>query len=93
MGDESGDEVTIHTRWVRDLFPIAMLLISGLVWGMKLEARYDRLEEKVLGNSEAIAQIRAELNKGMLPITAERLAVLQARIDKVEKDCTPRQQQ
>lgn len=88
MRDDDADlEPVIKVSWLRDLFPIVMLLISGLVWGMKLEARYDRLEEKLLDAHSHISAIQTEINKGILPIAQEKITSLDTRVDQLEKDC------
>lgn len=86
MGDEA-DEFKIRTSWVRDLMPIGMLLVSGLVWGMKLEARADRNEERTQIQAAELAAIRAEISRGILPLTSERLTVINHRLAKIERDC------
>ena len=72
MNDRVDEDPVIKVSWLRDLFPIVMLLISGLVWGMKLEARYDRLEEKISDNETHIN---------------EKLASIEVRLRQLERDC------
>jgi len=72
------EEPVIKVSWLRDLFPIVMLLISGLVWGMKLEARYDKLEAQ-------ISDHRAHAE--------EKLLSMDARLRQLEKDCYEAQDQ
>ena len=64
-------------QFIKDLLPFAMLIISGLVWGMKLEARYDTQEQQNKVQNEKLAEISSILNRGMLPITAEKILNLQ----------------
>lgn len=84
------EEPTIRLGWVKELMPLAMLVISGLVWGMKLEARNDKLELMIQSDQKQMAQIMALLERGMLPVTAERLGALQERMRKLESDCLDR---
>jgi len=75
--------------WIRDLFPLVLLAISGLVWGMKLEARYDKLEERQISISMRIASLEELVSKGILPRSEEKINSLDRRITQVEKDCLP----
>lgn len=86
MSDIS-EEPVIKVSWLRDLFPIVMLLISGLVWGMKLEARYDKLENQLNDAHGHISALQSEINKGILPITAEKISNLESRTKKLEENC------
>lgn len=87
MHEEVEAEPVIRVSWLRDLFPIVMLLISGLVWGMKLEARYDKLETELADAHGHIASLQSEINKGILPITQEKLNGIDARVRQLETDC------
>jgi len=66
-----------------------LLAISGLVWGMKLEARYDKLEERQISISMRIASLEELVSKGILPRSEEKINSLDRRITQVEKDCLP----
>ena len=70
----------------RDFAPLLMLLLSGLVWGMKLEARYDRLEARQAVILSELTEIRTDLKRGILPLTQQRLEMLERRMDRVETD-------
>ena len=88
------EEISTTVRhWIRDLFPIAMLLVSGLIWGMKLEGRYDTLETRLSHMDKDIAtiqqfdaQTRAMLERGILPLTQEKLSMLEAQMKIMRED-------
>lgn len=86
----SNEEPAIKISWFRDLAPIAMLLISGLVWGMKLEARYDKLETENSYLRSEVSSLQSTINKGILPITEEKIYALTSRVITLEKDCLER---
>jgi hypothetical protein len=54
-------------------------IVSGLVWGMKLEERQDIIREELL-------EIRAEIGRGILPRADERIIELQRRIEELEEE-------
>jgi hypothetical protein len=87
MKEDVIEEPVIRVSWLRDLFPIVMLLISGLVWGMKLEGRYDKLEDKLSDAHQHIASLQSTIDKGILPLASEKLSAHENRLDKLEKDC------
>jgi hypothetical protein len=90
---ETIEEPAIRVSWLRDLFPIVMLLISGLVWGMKLEARYDKLEDKLSDAHQHIASLQSTIDKGILPLAQEKIANHDSRLTKLEQDCYEAQNQ
>ena len=82
--------------WVRDLFPLVLLAISGLVWGMKLESRYDKIEERQTTMSIRVAALEEVVSRGILPRTEERFSStdrslnnFDKRLEKLEQDCVP----
>lgn len=85
--DEDDSGPIFRLAWLRDLIPLVAMVVAGLVWGMKLEARYDRLDERLVNIQRTADAMQALLNAGMLPITKERIESLQERIKKLEIDC------
>lgn len=91
MHDEE-ETPTINLGWIKDLFPLAMLVVSGLIWGMKLEGRADRAEDRTVALQAQVTAIQTEINRGILPITQEKVAVLDRRMTKLEQDCVEKHQ-
>jgi ACT domain-containing protein len=58
---------------------IAVVLIGGIAWGLKLEARIDEL----LRNH---VNMQAQISKGILPLTEERILSLTTRLDRREQE-------
>ena len=80
------------------------LACGGLVWGMKLESRYDSLDARIQNHrSETVSmveairlemaatrgdiqEVKALLQRGVLPVTEVRLQNLDSRVNSVEKE-------
>jgi len=67
------------------MLPLFMMVVSGLVWGMKLEARADRNAEKTEELRVEVEQLRSEISSGILPVTKERVEALSSRLAAVER--------
>ena len=87
MDSNTDDGPSIHLGWLRDLIPLVAMVVAGLVWGMKLEARYDRLDERIITLQRTTDQMQLELDSGMLPVAKEKIEALQERVKKLEIDC------
>jgi len=77
--------ITVRTAWFRDMLPLFMMVISGLVWGMKLEARADRNAENTEELRTEVTRLRAEISSGILPVAKERIDGLSSRLYAVER--------
>lgn len=60
-----------------DIILLVALLVGGLVWGMKLEGRYDAIDDRVRA-------LELERQAGILPRADERLKALESRVDDLE---------
>ena len=76
------------------IMSVCGMLIAGLAWGLKLEARNDTLTLQVQGETLEITELKDLVKTGMLPVTAERMAVIQQndrelslRVNALERDC------
>lgn len=58
---------------------IAVVMIAGVAWGLKLEARIEAAQRDQ-------TEIRAQLSKGILPLAEERLNSLAGRLDRREQE-------
>lgn len=79
-------ELSALGRTLRDWLPVVLLLISGLVWGMKLESRWD---VQVAVNSallERVVTIERAINAGILPLAEEKLRAQQRQIDEQRQE-------
>jgi cob(I)alamin adenosyltransferase len=58
---------------------IAVVMIAGVAWGLKLEAKIDMVQKELMS-------MQLLINKGILPITEERVNSLTARLDRREQE-------
>ncbi len=77
--EEEPKPVAIYEKpsfWVawQPIISVFLLLTGGLAWGLKLEARIDALTSQV-------QEMRAEVAKGILPVTEERIRGMAERIE------------
>ncbi len=64
---------------------IITFIVSGLVWGMKLESRYDTQDERIKALQLRSASLRAAVDKGILPRAEERIDAIERRLAVIEK--------
>jgi hypothetical protein len=70
--------------WTRELLPLALMFLAGIAWGLKLEARIDA---EVVANTEqarGISRLQQQADAGILPVAAERINALNARVARLE---------
>jgi hypothetical protein len=75
-------ETRFKVRTLSDLqalLSLGVVLIGGIVWGIKLESNIEKQREEV-------ATVRTTLARGILPLAEERLASLTARLDRREQE-------
>lgn len=91
MANGNGNGAGRVASFFRDWIPLIALVVSGLVWGLKLESRYDVLEARLSTNEKDIAANRAALDRGILPRAEEKVSALdrqvysmQQRIERLE---------
>lgn len=58
---------------------IAVVMIAGIAWGLKLEAKTEMVQKELV-------QLQLLINKGILPVAEERLNSLTARLDRREQE-------
>jgi hypothetical protein len=58
---------------------IAVVMIAGVAWGLKLEAKIEMTQKE-------LTSMQLLINKGILPITEERLSSLTTRMDRREQE-------
>lgn len=72
---------------LQSFISIVLLLIAGIIWALKLEARIDsvtRSNQELHANLEKdLNAVNVQLARGVLPITAIRLEALETRIKEV----------
>ena len=73
-------------RTLRDWMPVGMLLISGLVWGMKLEARYDMQQDRYQQALVRVGALETRLAAGILPLAEARIQAMQKEIDALHEE-------
>ena len=78
---ENAVGMTSLGRTIRDWMPVAMLLVGGLVWGMKLETRWDVQDARHSTLVERVVTIERSINAGILPLAEEKLRAQQRQID------------
>ncbi len=66
------------------LLLIITFIISGLVWGMKLEARYDKLETNQQIIIQRLGSHQGRLDVGILPRAEERIDSIEKRLRSLE---------
>lgn len=76
-------------RNTQPIITLFMLLLSGLIWGLKLESKIDdaigRLENLRLESSKDLELVRHQLEAGILPVTKERIESINVKMDQLEK--------
>jgi hypothetical protein len=84
------DAVRVPAWTWRDLISFLALLVSGLIWGLKIESRIDREEathaDQMRDVERRIATVEGTISAGVLPRTDERLRGIERRLDNDEKD-------
>lgn len=72
--------------WSDALAVLSLLAMgaAGVVWGMKLESRYDRIEDQLAIQRNVDVKMQAVLDAGVLPRTDERLRAHDMRITELE---------
>lgn len=74
---------------LQSLITIALVMLSGIAWGLKLEAKIEDCRSKIEDKTESIraeiANMRATIDKGVLPVTAIRLEQIERDIRKIEE--------
>jgi PIN domain nuclease of toxin-antitoxin system len=82
----------ILREWIRDLVPVITMIIAGLIWGMKLEARYDTLDIRLLEMQKQMFRIEAshveiliKLDRGILPRTEEKFNRVDDQISEMRR--------
>jgi hypothetical protein len=58
---------------------IAVVMLGGIAWGLKLESRIDAATKEII-------DIRTMISRGILPVAEERLVSLTARLDRREQE-------
>jgi hypothetical protein len=58
---------------------IAVVMLGGIAWGLKLETRIDSAVKEAV-------EVRTMVAKGILPVAEERLGSLTARLDRREQE-------
>jgi hypothetical protein len=58
---------------------IAVVMLGGIAWGLKLESRIDSATKEII-------DIRTMMSRGILPVAEERLISLTARLDRREQE-------
>lgn len=88
MHNEEGNvNPDVIRSWVKDLFPLLMLVTSGLIWGMKLESRADANADRTTENAIAIKALQQKIDVGILPRAEERLNHHERRLTRLEAIC------
>lgn len=82
MTDHSGMTNGFTIKSWSDLTSLILVLtfiLSGLIWGMKLEGRYDDMEDD-------LDQVQRQVGTGILPRAEERVRNLERRMTDVEEE-------
>lgn len=58
---------------------IVMVLVGGVAWGLKLESKIEVVQQEQ-------SEMTASVQKGILPVTEERLSSLTSRLDRREQE-------
>lgn len=61
------------------LILVLTFILSGLVWGMKLEGRYDDMEDD-------LDALQRQVGTGILPRAEERVRALERRVGNIEAE-------
>lgn len=77
---QTGERLKVRTiADLQALVTIGVVLIGGIAWGLKIEAR---VEDEAKRRQELTVTVA----RGILPLTEERLASLTARLDRREQE-------
>lgn len=87
-GNDGGTMFDSLGSFIRNWTPFIMLVVSGLVWGMKLEGRYDYLEARQEQMRVNLARLEARIEPGILPIASEKIFSLQEHQHALESRMT-----
>jgi hypothetical protein len=71
---------------VTNVILILVFVVSGLTWGMKLEARHDVHQAELTALRAEITELQTTVRPLILPIAKERIDDLDRRIDKLEQN-------
>lgn len=84
----NGGHFSSFTNRMRDLSPYLMLALSGLVWGMKLEGRYDRLEERQTEIKTELAELhtRVDADGAWVYAHKEETKNIKRDLDRIERE-------
>lgn len=78
------------TSWqsIQSFLMVIVMAIGGISWGLKLEARIDRIDDRTVNQYKAIEgelmEIKQQIAKGILPITEIRLSALEQDIKAIK---------
>jgi hypothetical protein len=79
-------EPGIPSNWT-ELYSAMMVLasaVAGVAWGLKLEHKIDREIIRIDGHEKILQKMDEILDKGILPLTEERLKNFAIQVERVE---------
>lgn len=72
---------------IHALIWVGVTIIGGIAWGLKLESRIDSLVSENRTKDVHIVEIDKTLDKGILPLTEERLQRMHADLVRLQGQC------
>lgn len=89
MGFNDGlEKPTLALRsWgdVAALVACVLFIISGLVWGLKLESKIETLNFHIITARQELAVVAAQVKQGILPIAELRIRATEDQIKELQK--------
>ena len=70
---------------IRDWLPMITLVVSGLVWGMKLEGNILAINATLLNMEQRLGRVEAQIGAGILPRAEEKITAVEARMAAIER--------